>query len=341
MAVRIAKYTIDAARAELLSTEQEVFLDAISAFLSVINAKEVLEINKENVVGYEKRYEAIKERVLAGVDKQADLARTAASKADAYTNLTIASGNYESALATYLKVIGVESDSLTLGDNLGQMPANQMDMLSKALVTNPILNNIIFQQKAADINVYSNAAALLPSVDVGGNIGKTWKKDSPISQPYTNEKSVYIEVSVPIYNKGLEFSKTREASARAASLKYAVRNTKSSVTQNSTQTWTSYISTIESLKSAIEAVKAGTTALDSIQQSYDEGVDKLTDLLDAQEALYSYKSKLAKVNYELGIARYKLFTVIGTLNAKDLALPTKLYNPAANYDKVKFELVGF
>lgn len=342
MAVRIAKYTIEAAREELLATEQKVLSDAINAFLGVIYAKQVLEINKENVLAYEKRYEAIKERVLAGVDKQTDLAKTAAGKADAYTNLTVASGNYESSLAEYIRVVGEESSDLVIGENLGQIPANQMELLSKSLLTNPSLMSVMLQQKAADIGVYSNAARLLPTVDIGGNIGKSWQKDSAAAtQPYTNSKTAYIQVSVPIFNKGLEFSYTREASAKAANLKYIVRNTKSAVTQESSRMWNSYVGTLESSKSAAEAVKASSIALDAIQQSYDEGVDRLTDLLDAQQDLYFYKTKLAKVIYDLGVSRYNLLTLIGTLNAKDLALPTKIYNPATNYDKVKFELIGF
>lgn len=342
MAVRIAKFTIDAAREELISTEQSVFQKAISAFAGVIYAKQVLEINKENVVAYEKRYEAIKERVIEGVDKQADLAKVSAGKADAYTNLTIASGSYENSLATYQQVIGLEANDLQLGVDLGEIPKTQLELLNKSLVTNPALKNVTSQYKAAEINVYSNAAALLPSVDIGGSIGKSWQKENNASnQPYTNSKTAYIQVTVPIFNQGIEYSRTREASARAATLKYSVKNTKSTVTQEASRAWNTYIGAVEALKSAKEAVSAAEIALSAIQQSYDEGVDKLIDLLDAQQDLYSYRVKLARVQNELVIARYDLLALVGTLNAKDLSLSTKLYNPAANYDKVKFELIGF
>ncbi len=342
MAVKIAKYTIDAGRERLILAEQEILSEAISAYLGVIYAKQVMEINKENVVLYNKRYESIKERVLAGVDKQADLARTFAGKLDAFTNLTVASSNYESALATYSRVIGMEAENLTLNaDELGSFPANQAEITSKALVSNPSLRNIMFQEKAAALNVYSNAAKLLPSVDIGGNIGKSWQQNDGVGQPYTNSKTAYIQISVPIYNRGLEFSYTREASANAAKLKYLLKNNRNIVIQDATKYWNSYVSSEESLKSAKEAVDAGNVALDAVQQSYNEGVDQLTTLLDVQQDLYTYKIKLARVVYELGVSRYNLLVVMGKLNANDLSLETKIYNPASNYDKVKFELIGF
>lgn len=342
MAVRIAKYTIDAARDELTNTEQNVLKNAIKAFADVIYAKQVLEINKENVVAYEKRYEAIKDRVIEGVDKQADLAKVSAGKADAYTNLTVASGSYENSLASYREVVGIDADSLEVGEDLVEIPKSQLELLDKSLANNPSLKSVTNQFKAAEINVYSNAASLLPSVDIGGSVGKNWQKENDTSsQPYTNTKTAYIQVTIPIYNQGIEYSKTREASAKAATYKFSVKSAKSNVTQAAMSTWNTYVSAVEALKSAKEAVKAAEIALSAIQQSYEEGVDKLIDLLDAQQDLYSYKVKLARVQNELLVAKYDLLVVMGGLTAKNLSLPTKLYNPASNYDKVKFELIGF
>lgn len=341
MAIKIAKYTIESGREKLATAEQQVFAEAINVFLGVINAKKVLEINKENVVSFEKKYESIKERVLAGVDKQADLARVYASKLDAFTNLAIASGNYESAIAAYFRTIGLEPENLKLGDELGTLPANQMELISKSVVSNPGVKNVIFQQKAAALQVYSKAAPLLPSVDIGGNIGKRWVQNNSLEQPYTNTKTAFIQVSIPIYNRGLEYSYTREASASAARLKYIVRNVKNTVTQDATKSWNTYVSTLEAEKSAKEAVNASEIALDAVQQSYNEGVDQLTALLNSQEDLYNYRTKMARVEYELGVSRFNVVVMLGKLTAKDLALETKLYNPTANYDKVKFKLIGF
>ena len=181
MAVRMAKNYIDAGRAELLSKEEEVLASAIKSFFSVIYTKEILELNKQNVLSYEKKYETIKERVLAGVEKQADLALIGAEKANSYTELTIASGQYELALASYIKDIGMEADHLVKED-LGVIPSTQIELLNNALRTNPQLLNVIYQQKAADINVYSKAASLLPTVDIGGSISKEWNKSSTVSQ---------------------------------------------------------------------------------------------------------------------------------------------------------------
>jgi outer membrane protein len=343
MAVQIAKYTIEAGREELLSKEQKVLLDAVKAYLDVLQTKEILAINKENYESFAKKYESIKEEVAVGVKKNSDLANAAAHKANASTYLAKASGDYEGALATYLKVVGIPAENLNMGPDLLEVPANQMELLQNSLKSNPELLQVNYIKKSADINVISNAAALLPEVNVGGEIGKTWshQQGRNNTQPYTNTKAVYISVDIPIYNQGVEFSKTRGASADAARLKYLAKNTQAEVTGNATKLWSNYIYSKEAVASSEEAVKAGIVALDGTQQAYEEGVASISDLLVSQENLFQYKIALANAKTNLAVSKYSLHSLMGKLNAKDLALPTKIYNPAANYDKVKLQLIGF
>ncbi len=342
MAIKMAKYYIEAGRTELLAKEQEILLKAINAYLEVIRTQEVLSITKENYQAYEKKYQAIKDKVEVGIAKKADLADASSRRADAETNLTIASGYYSSALASYIQVIGLEPENIELSDNLSVAPKDQMELLQKSLEANPQLINIMLQKKISDISVISSAATLLPSVDVGGSIGKNWQDTRGVdtSQPYTNSKAVYVSVTVPIYQQGVEYSGIRSSEAQAAQYKYLLRNTKASVTQGATQSWNDYVGSQGSVKSGKEAVKAAKIALAAKQQEYDEGVETLSNLLDAQEKLFQYKIKLAQVTTDAALSYYKMASFMGKLNAKDLSLPTKIYNPSKNYDKIKFKLVG-
>lgn len=342
MAVQMAKYNIEAARADLTSTEQKILLDTIEAYLKVLQAKQVLDINKENVKFYEQKYQAAKQEKDAGVKKISDLAAAEASRADASTKLAKASGEYDEALATYTKMVGIPAENLVLGPNLTNIPKNQNEFLQLSLKNNPELVGLVYKQKSADLDVKSNVASLLPQVDVGTSFQKRWgHTDGGTEAPYTKSKSVFAEVRIPIYNRGIEYSNTRKAKADSASLKYTVRNAKATISQNATQAWSRFITAQETVKSAQEAVKAGHVALNGTQQEYDEGVNTLTELLNAQENLYQYQLSLAQAKQNLELNRYSIASLMGKLTAKNLALATKIYNPSANYDKVKAQLIGF
>lgn len=342
IAVQIAKYNIESARADLTSTEQKVLLETIEAYLKVMQAKQVLEINKENVKFYEQKYEAVKQEKEAGVKKISDLAAAEASRADALTKLAKATGEYDEALATYTKMVGMPAENLVLGPSLTNVPKNQLEFSQLALKSNPELVSLTYRQKSADLDIKYNVASLLPQVDVGTAFQKRWgHSDGSSYAPYTNSKSVFAEIRVPIYNKGIEYSNTRRSKAEAANLKFTVRNAKATINQNVTQAWSRFVTAQASVKSAEEAVKAGQAALNGTQQEYNEGVNTLTELLDTQENLYQYQLSLAQAKQNLELSRYSIASLMGTLTAKNLALATKIYNPSANYDKVKAQLIGF
>ncbi|MEK6734352.1 MAG: TolC family outer membrane protein [Pseudomonadota bacterium] len=344
MAIQIAKYNIESGRAQLLSTEQKIFVQTIQAYLSVIQTKEVIEVNKQNVKFYEQKYESVVQEVEAGIKKRSDLATAKASKSNAQTLLAKATGEYDTALATYNKVVGIPADNLTEDKFLSSLPANQLEFLQKSLKDNPDLLNVLYQQKSADIAVLSNAAIMLPTVNIGGTLDRSWAKTTGLSTttnpPTSNSKTVYVSVNVPIYQGGMEYSGIRKANAQAASLKYYVKNAKATVTQNTTQAWSAYIVNQESVKTANEAVNAAQIAVDGTQEEYREGVNTLSNLITAQENLYHYQLSLINAEQELELSKYNIISIMGRLNAKDLALPTKIYSVTKNYNKIKMKLIG-
>lgn len=343
IAIKMAKYTIESGRAALISKEQEVLLKAITAYLDLVFDKEKLEIHKDNVKAYQLKYQSVKNKLEAGFAKPADLANALSKKSDAETSLAEISGKYISSQATYLQVIGLEASDLSLGNHLSYISDSQMDLLQKSLKNNPELVKAIYNQKAADLNVKYNAAALLPSIDLGGKISKLWENDKAksIIQPYSNSKSIYVSVKVPIYNKGVEYSNIRYSNADAAKFKYQLKNTRALITKQATQAWNNYLTAQEMVNSSKQAVSAGVTALLGKQKEYNEGQISLTELLDMQESLFKYKLKLADVTKDFQLKLYYMDSIMGSLTAKDLKLPTAIYNPVANYDKVKYQLIGF
>ena len=338
MAIKMAKYTIDAERESFLSKEQEILLEAINAYLNIIYSNHKLEINKENVQAYTKKYNHIKEKFDAGFSKQADLATALSRKSDAETNLAQASGEYISNLAVYFQITGLEANNIIEEKNLCSIPSSQMELLQNSLKNNPELLRIIFKQKAADLNIKYNLSSMLPSIDLGASLGKLQEGEQ---RPYANAKSIYVSVKVPIYNKGVEYSNVRSSKADAAKTKYELKNIKSLLSQKSTQLWSDFIVAKEMIKSSEDAVKSGTIALESKQKEFNEGLASLSEVLDLQENLFKYKLKLTESRKNLNLKVYSINALMGKLTAKELDIPTKLYDYKENYNHIKYKAIGF
>lgn len=343
IALKIANYIIEAGRAELAAKEQDVLFNAINAYVNVIYSKQKIEINKDNVLAYEQKYNSIKAKFDAGFSKDADLAAALSRKSDAETNLAYATAEYNSDLASYFQIIGIYANNVNnIADFTIKVPLNELDLLQKSLKDNPDIVNVLYRQKVADLQIKYNIASMLPSIDIGGSINKVWESSgNNYSQPYSNIRSMYVSVKVPLYNKGVEYSNVRFSKADAAKLKYEVKNIKSSITQNVTKAWYDYIAAKEMLKSAEESVNSGTVALDGKQKEYAEGLASFSEVLEFQENLFKYKLKLAAAKKNLVLKFYVIIKLTGKLTAKGLNLPTKYYDCTENYNKIKFKLVGF
>ena len=338
MAIKMAEYTIKSERESLLFKEQEILLEAINAYLNIISSRHKLEINKENVQDYTKRYYNIKEKFDAGFSKQADLATALSRKSDAETNLAQASGEYISNMAIYFHITGLEANNTIEEKNLCNVPSSQIELLQNSLKENPELLSVIYKQKAANLNIKYNLSSMLPSIDLGASLSKLKEGED---RPYANVRSVYVSVKVPIYNKGVEYSNVRSSKADAAKIKYELKNTKSILSQKSTQLWNDFIVAREIIRSSEESVKSGTIALESKQKEFNEGLASLSEVLDLQENLFKYKLKLTEAKKNLNLKIYNINALMGKLTVKELGVPTKIYDYKENYNHIKYKAIGF
>jgi outer membrane protein len=343
MSVKRAKYIIEFYNAKLVNVEQNVLMSCVNAFFDVILTKNILAISKDYLDSSSTIYNSVKVGLEAGIKKQVDLSYAKANKSDAETFFYKSQAQYNSALANYFRVVGIEADNLIIDESKMLLPSNQIELLQESLRHNPTILQYVYLKKYQDVGVDIQSSKLLPTVTLQGQSSKIYyyQQGRNISQPYTNVKSALINVQVPIYNKGLEYSNVRGQKAVAAQSKYNLKSVKSSVSNEVTKTWSNYQAIKASLKSSKDAVDAELIALDSMKEYYNEGVASITDLVSAQQRLFVNKVTHERVKNNFENIKYKLSLLAGQLNAKALNLPTKIYNPAANYDNVKLKLIGF
>src|SRR5262245_8461388 len=101
-----AENIVAAGRAQLLSTEQRVLLDAVTAYVNVLRDLAVLDLtrNNEKVIG--EQLKSTRERFDVGEVTRTDVSQAEARLALATADRIQAEGNLVSSRATYLQVIG-------------------------------------------------------------------------------------------------------------------------------------------------------------------------------------------------------------------------------------------
>lgn len=343
ISMKIAKYYIESERSSLKIKEQEVLLKSLNAYLNVVYSQEKLSIAKENLNSYEQKYQFVKNKHQEGFAKDSDLAYALSRTSDAESTLVDYQAKYQSSIAIFNEVIGMEPDSLTSKSIFVNLPTDENSLLNNVLKNNPEFNRSQYAKKYLDLTVKYNLASMLPTVNFVAETSKfrETKSNQNAIQPYTNNRSVSINVKVPIYQQGLEYSNVRASRAESAKAKYILKKDKAATLRKVSQSWYEYLSAKQMLKSSLDAVKASELALSGKQREYEEGQISLNELLEIQDNLFKYRIKFVDAIINLENKRYYMSSIAGELTASALRLPTKIYNPAENYEKVRTKLIGF
>ena len=108
-----------------------------------------------------------------------------------------------------------------------------------------------------------------------------------------------------------------------------------------TQAWENLQTSIASIKSTEDGIRAAEVALNGVRQEQLYGSRTVLDVLDAEQELFTAKVNLVRAQRDRIVNFYTLLSSIGKLTISDLNIKTPVYNPETHYDDVKYKIVGF
>jgi outer membrane protein len=152
--------------------------------------------------------------------------------------------------------------------------------------------------------------------------------------------AVTLNLSVPIYQGGAEYSAIRQAKEYLSQARIEVDVNRDAVRTQGVQYW----GALEAAKAQIEAaqsqVAANTLALEGVREEWRVGQRTTTDVLNAQTDLTNSKSALVQAQRDRVVAAYSLVSVIGKLDAVSMGLKVPVYDPKVHYQQVRDSWFG-
>ena len=340
-AVKAAQSSFRASKEKLYSTEQEIMVQAVDAYLSYYEAKESYEISNTSVEFNQQTFDATEERLKLGEATLTDVALARAKLAKAQADRAMASANLQSTKALNIKIFGTELTDLVLPEIPSGVPDTLDSLTQKAVTQNPILQATKNSLSAAKSNSFASKAALLPSADLGVSVGTNYE-DPTIASNSKKSMITTLTVHIPILSKGgAEYAAVRRANSAARAAAHQLEDQLGSVKANAIGAWEGYQASKAAITFAEEAAEASALALDGVKHEYAVGSKTIIDVLDAESQMNRYKidNITTKKNYIL--AAYKIKASIGECTAKAMHLPVKYFKPEAEFQKVKAKIIGF
>ncbi len=334
--ISAAEANILAGRENLRDIEQTVLASVIQAYADVIRDGEVLAIRQSNLGVLQRQLEEASARFEVGEITRTDVAQSESRLAQSEADLANARAQLSVSRAAYAAVVGQAPGDLAPMPALPGIPTDFDAALDVALSDNPSIRSAVFALAAAESNVAAAKAEYMPSARLTASYGGTTRDLGAIDDIGDNTSfQAGASVTVPLFTGGLNRSRVAQALERANVAQINVEGERRNTLQAVSSAYAQSISSRATLQAGEEAVRAATVAAEGVRQEAQVGLRTTLDVLNQELELRNAQITLASARRNEYVAQASLLAAMGRLEGADLDAALTVYDPAANYNRVR------
>ncbi|WP_426028553.1 TolC family outer membrane protein [Brevundimonas sp. TWP2-3-4b2] len=334
--ISAAEANIMAGRENLRDIEQTVLASVIQAYADVIRDSEIVQIRQSNLGVLGRQRDESSARFEVGEITRTDVAQSEARLAQSEADLANAQAQLSVSRAVYAAVVGQAPGDLAPMPVLPNLPTDFDSALDVALQDNPGVRAAGYSLQAAEANVAAARAEYMPSARLTASYGGT---SNDIGRPGDIVDNTSLQagasISVPLFTGGLNSSRVAQARERANAAQINVEGERRRTLQSVSTAYAQSLSARSTLTAGQEAVRAATVAAEGVRQEAQVGLRTTLDVLNQELELRSAEVTLASARRNEYVAQANLLAAMGRLEGQDLDASLAVYDPAANYNRVR------
>jgi TolC family type I secretion outer membrane protein len=325
-------------RARLQAIEQNVLLDAVTAYTNLLAAQAVLDFAIQNESRLRRQLQATRDRFEVGEVTRTDVAQADARLSGATADRVQAEGDLSVARAEYRRVINQEPGNLVVPPPLVELPANESEAQQLGEVANPNIIAARFDLAASRAEVDIARSALLPRLSVRGEL--TYAEDPTATLDDRRDAIIGANLRVPLYQGGGEYARVRQTKQTVRQRQDQLESVFRAVRNEVTNSWETLVTATTRIDSIAAQVRANEIAVEGSRQEALVGQRTTLDVLDQENDLFQSQVDLVRARRDQIIASYRLKAAVGELTVVGLGLPVEPYESEAYYADVRNRLFG-
>jgi len=337
--VREAESQVSAARETLRVMEQSVLLAAATVYMDVSRDSANLEVQQNNIRVLQRMLKDTNQRFSVGQITATDVAQAEAQLAAGEAGLHAAESTLATTKANYRRIIGNDPVNLAPASPVERLaPSTLNAAIALGAAQNPSVTAALYGVDVALLQVKIAEGALWPTLVAQGNIQQQF--DASLTMPKLFTESAMLNLSVPIYQGGAEYSAIRQDKEAVGQQRVNVDQVRDQAQANVVQAW----GQLQAAKAQIEAAQrqgeASERALTGVRNEALAGQRTTLDVLNAQQALVNARVSLIVAQHDRVVASYSLLAAVGRLSVQALDLPVSIYDPTVHYRQVRDSWFG-
>lgn len=345
--LQAAEAVSEQAALELSATEQNLILQSADAYFSVLRAQDNLASTKAEEAAFKRQLDQANERFEVGLSDKTDVLQAQAGFDTARANRIIADRQVEDAFQALITLTNREYRSIEGIQHslpiLTPMPNDATAWVNTAAAQNLNLQASNFAVNAAEETLRQRKAGHAPTLDAvasyqrgdNDNLGftNTERPGEPHYSGDVSQRSIGLELNIPLYSGGLTSSQAREAYQRLSQSEQQREGLRREVVQNTRNLYRAVNTDVETVQARRQSIISNQSALEATEIGYQVGTRNIVDVLDAQRQLYNAVRNYNDARYDYILNNLRLKQAAGTLSPADLDALGRYLKPDYNPDR--------
>nr|WP_245838130.1 TolC family outer membrane protein [Tropicimonas sediminicola] len=328
LAIESEKETVLATREALRAVEQNVLLQAVSAYMGVLRAEAFVSLRENNVRVLTQEKQATEDRFEVGEVTRTDVALAESRLAAAVSLLEAARGDEEVARETFKTAVGRYPGDLAFPGGLPATAANVQEAVNVGVRTHPNIRQAQREVTVAELGMKIATARYLPSITADLN-------SETNSNDQVEEHSLFLNLRQPIYQGGRLAALERQSISQRDASRANLLQVTLGIEEDVATAW----ARLDVAKAQIQAtelqIAAAQIAFDGTREEATLGARTTLDVLDAEQELLDARASRIDAIATQYVAVYSLLSAMGLLTVDHLNLGIQTYDPAGYYNAVK------
>jgi len=304
-----------AAYYDLISSSDQIALEALQAYLDVLRYRELVRLAEENFASHRDVNELLTTRANAGVGRRVDLEQSSGRMALAESNWLTEVSNLHDVTARFQRLVGEEpAAGLAPVPPLdGYLPA-RTDFVANTVHKNPDFLSAVSTIRAYRADLELRKSGYWPTVELrlSQDVEHNRYGMTGVSGNY-GDRTIELVMNYNLYNGGSDSARVKQYAAKLNAA-YDLRDKQCRDIRQTSLIALNDVSRLQSQLGMLSQHELSTAkAREAYRQQFDIGQRSLLDLLDTENELYEARRALVNAEYDLTLAKARVLTANDTL----------------------------
>jgi outer membrane protein len=306
-----ADYKVQSATTQNHSRKQEITFEAVRSYCDLFRHQEIVKIHRKNIEVADQISELAKIRKKGKFIDESDSIKFQYELENTRTKQFEAESKLLKAKFEYRNIVGELHENLTV-PTIKEEKFDERKTVELALTNNQNLKSYRLNYLASKSAYSAEKSAFAPSVSMVGSVSRQ-KNPLYLSGQDISNRSVYVNVSVPIFQKGVEYSNLSKASNQSSAAREELEVNKSELIKNVGQSIQEYNFYLKMNRSNEELFNLAQSRVEILTKRVSAGAEDVIELLRAKIELNSRKIDLINAQMDLVTTHYKIKFLTGEI----------------------------